>query len=452
MTTEHITIAGAGLAGALLGVFLARRGHEVELFERRPDMRQHNISAGRSINLALADRGIHALQAAGVFDAIEPLMIPMPGRMLHDLSGNLSFQKYGRRDDEINYSISRGELNKVLMTAAEETGRVNIRFNTRCDDYDIKSGLLTMTDESSQEQIKVKTSVVFGCDGASSPIRNALVRQCKFVVSEEPLAHAYKELAIPPGKSGEWRIEKNALHIWPRGGFMLIALPNLDGSFTVTLFLPVTGNPSFNSLESESEVEKFFSEQFPDALAQITDLAKDFFSNPMGMLGTIRCNQWQADGRAALLGDAAHAVVPFHGQGMNCAFEDCLELDRLIEQHGKDWVRILPDFEKARVANANAIADMALENYIEMRDIVRDPRFQLQKQLEFLLEEKFPERFIPRYSMVMFHQEIPYTEAKNRGKIQKAILQQLTESATTLDKIDLTLAERLVNEKLDLLR
>ena len=249
MTTEHITIAGAGLAGALLGVFLARRGHEVELFERRPDMRQHNVSAGRSINLALADRGIHALQAAGVFDAIEPLMIPMPGRMLHDLSGNLSFQKYGRRDDEINYSISRGELNKVLMTAAEETGRVNIRFNTRCDDYDIKSGLLTMTDESSQEQIKVKTTVVFGCDGASSPIRNALVRQCKFVVSEEPLAHAYKELAIPPGKSGEWRIEKNALHIWPRGGFMLIALPNLDGSFTVTLFLPVTGNPSFNSLD-----------------------------------------------------------------------------------------------------------------------------------------------------------------------------------------------------------
>ncbi len=446
---DRVTILGAGLAGSLLAVFLARRGLGVEVLEKRADMRHEEIAGGRSINLALADRGIHALRAAGVMDRVEPLLTPMPGRMLHDQEGTLSFQKYGRRPEEINYSVSRADLNRVLMDAAEATECVSFRFGTAGEDLDLETGEVVLTDETSGESRRHPTRVVFAADGAGSPIRKALVRDCGVNASVEPLPHAYKELVIPAAADGTYRIEREALHIWPRGGYMLIALPNLDGSFTVTLFLAAEGDPSFASLTGEAQVRELFEEQFPDAMALIPDLMRDFFANPTGQLGTVRCDRWTDGAKAVLLGDAAHAVVPFHGQGMNCAFEDCVALDRLIGAQGEDWPVVFAAYESERKANADAIADMALENYVEMRDTVRDPIFHVRKTLEFLLEQRHPDRFIPRYSMVMFHEEIPYAEAKRRGEIQRKILEELTADETRADEVPLAAADALVRERLE---
>lgn len=444
MTDQHLAISGAGLAGSLLAIMLARRGFTVTIYEKRGDMRKQDISAGRSINLALAARGIKALEHAGVMERVRPLMLPMPGRMLHDRNGSLKFQPYSRNPDEINYSVSRGELNKVLMDAAEETGNVTIHFNHAVEDVDFSNREVHILNETAGERFVERIFPLIAADGAGSPVRKAMASKLGINNNEEMLDHAYKELNIPADANGNFRIDSEALHIWPRGGFMLIALPNLDGSFTVTLFMANEGENSFSSINDGQALLAFFREQFPDALELMPDLEKDFFNNPTGALGTVRCEPWHHEGDVCLVGDAAHAIVPFHGQGMNCAFEDCVELDELLNHHGDDWHQVFSDYTTARKPDGDAIAAMALENYTEMRDAVRDPAFHLRKQLEFALEGKFPGRFIPRYSMVMFHPEVSYAETLERGRKQQDILATLTEDCDTIDEVDFGKAEKLI--------
>ncbi|MEA5446368.1 NAD(P)/FAD-dependent oxidoreductase [Gammaproteobacteria bacterium AB-CW1] len=448
MSNEKIMIAGAGLAGSLMAVYLARRGFDVTVFEKRPDMRQETISAGRSINLALANRGIAGLEGAGVMDRVNDLLIPMEGRMLHDEQGGLDFQAYGKRPEEVIYSVSRGELNKRLMDAAEETGRVRFHFNQALESVDFEQRRIHLIDELRGEKQALGCDRLIATDGAGSPTRQAMEAHLGMTVSEELLGHGYKELNIPGTANGDWQMERGALHIWPRGGYMLIALPNLDGSFTVTLFLPHKGEPSFNSLGNAPEkIRSFFESEFSDATKLMPDLLDTYLENPLGKLGTVRSPQWRVNDFALLLGDAAHAIVPFHGQGMNCAFEDCLELDRCLDEFEGDWTQAFAATEARRKPNANAIADMALENYVEMRDSVRDPKFKLQRELGWKLEERHPNRFIPRYSMVMFH-HLPYAEAQSRGRIQQTILNELTADTDSLEGVDMKHADELVRERL----
>ena len=441
-----ITLVGAGPVGSLMSIFLARRGYSVTIYERRPDPRVHGISAGRSINLALANRGIDALEKAGLMAEVEKLLIPMRGRMIHDGMGDTQLQPYGNKPHEVIWSASRGALNGLLMTAAERAG-VTIRFDRRCDRVDLAARRLTLIDDATGTALEKPFEVLIGADGSGSAVRAAIARATGGMVSEDRLGHGYKELTIAPGADGSFRMEPNALHIWPRGGFMLIALPNLDGSFTATLFLPNEGGVSFAALKEPADVEAFFARSFADAVPLIDDLTGTFFANPTGALATIRCLPWRDAGRALVMGDAAHAIVPFHGQGMNAGFEDCVALDGRIEAVGGDWAAVFTAFETARKENAEAIADMALENYVEMRDSVRDPGFVLRRTLAWKLEEQYPDRFIPRYSMVMFHR-LPYAEAYRRGRIQADILKELTREATAIDQVDFARAARLVEERL----
>jgi kynurenine 3-monooxygenase len=447
MRPTAVTIIGAGPAGSLLGIFLARRGFAPTLYERRPDMRRTDISAGRSINLALANRGIHALNRAGMLDAVRSLMIPMRGRMLHDLDGATSLQPYGKDETEVIYSISRGELNKRLMTEFERISGAAIRFRQNCRGADLARGAVTILDEDEESTHELTAAPVIAADGASSAVRASMVRAGVSQASEDVLSHQYKELSIAPGPGGRHQLDANALHIWPRGGFMLIALPNTDGSFTATLFLPADGPESFAALDSPQRVREFFARHFPDAVASIPDLEKDFFEHPTGSMVTVRATPWHVGGQFLLIGDAAHAVVPFHGQGMNCAFEDCVVLDELLDRCS-DWQSAFERFELARKENANAIATMALENYVEMRDTVRHPKFQLQKALSLELERRFPRHFIPRYSMVMFHHEIPYATALGRGRLQQELLDLLCEGIDSIDQVNWVKAARLVPSRL----
>lgn len=439
-----ITIIGAGPVGALMSITLARRGFDVTVYERRPDMRRVAIPAGRSINLALANRGINALENVGLMDEVNLHLIPMRGRMIHHQAGELDLQPYGNKPDEVIYSVSRGELNKTLMNAAEAEG-VTIHFNRRCESLDIAAGKLALVDEIGGERFAPPYGVIVGADGGGSVVREAIINATGGEVREDVLGHGYKEFSIPPGPDGGFKMDKNTLHIWPRGGFMLIALPNPDGSFTATLFLPNEGEDSFATLRTGDDVETFFNRHFADAVPLVANLTDGFFENATGMLGTIRCSPWRHRGDAVVMGDAAHAIVPFHGQGMNAGFEDCVALDLCIERYGDNWNQVFAEFEANRKPDADAIADMALENYIEMRDTVRDPKFLLRKELAWKLEELYPDTFIPRYSMVMFHL-LPYAEAYRRGKIQAAILDELTESAASVDDVDFGQAEILMEK------
>ncbi|HSD73631.1 MAG TPA: NAD(P)/FAD-dependent oxidoreductase [Steroidobacteraceae bacterium] len=447
MRPTAVTVIGAGPAGSLLGCFLARRGFAPTLHERRPDMRRAHIAAGRSINLALADRGIHALRRAGVLDAVRPLMIPMRGRLLHDLNGAISLQPYGKDASEVIHSVSRGELNKLLMSEFERASGTAIRFNRNCRGMDLGRGVLTIRDEESGTTQELADTPVIAADGASSALRDSMVAAGLATATEDLLSHRYKELSIAAGAAGRHQIDSHALHIWPRGGFMLIALPNTDGSFTATLFLPATGPESFATLDSPRSVTDFFARHFPDVLPLIPDLEEDFFSHPTGTMVTVRCAPWRVGGDLLLIGDAAHGIVPFHGQGMNCAFEDCARLDELLDRH-EQWDGLFAEFERDRKPNADAIAAMALENYIEMRDTVRHPKFQLQKALSLELERRFPRRFIPRYSMVMFHHEIPYATALARGRVQQELLDELSAGTDRVEQIDWERAARLVRASL----
>ncbi len=451
MGERHITLVGAGPAGSLLAIYLARRGHRVTVYESRPDLRRVEVPAGRSINLALANRGIAALSAVGLMDNVQKLLIPMRGRMLHDEAGRLTLQPYGQRPHELIYSVSRLLLTALLLDAAEATGRVEIRFETRCKGIDLGKARLSLDDDRPGSREDVPFEVVIGCDGVNSAVREAILKCASGVCREDRLAHGYKELSILPAEDGGFRMEPNALHIWPRGDYMLIALPNLDGGFTVTLFLPHEGAESFAALCDETRLLAFFQARFPDALALMPHLGEEFFQNPTGQLGTLRAWPWHVGDRALILGDAAHAIVPFHGQGMNCAFEDCNALDACLARQPENWSQVFAEFAALRKPDAEAIADLSLENYLEMRSTVRDPGYQLKKALAFRLEDRHPERFIPRYSMVMFHR-LPYAEVQRRGLIQDRILEALTAGVRELEDVDYAYADRLIHERLDEIR
>jgi kynurenine 3-monooxygenase len=436
-----IDLLGAGLCGSLLSILLARRGHGVTLWERQADPRRQSRAQGRSINLALAARGIRALRHAGVFESVEPLLVPMRGRMIHHPDGGTELQPYGQRSDEQIYSVSRANLNRLLLERAEGGYGVDIRFGWEASAFDIDSATLSLRQQGTGKTHSVTAAPLIAADGAGSIVRRSVGNNSRIAPDEALLPHGYKELSLPADSNGNFQLAPDALHIWPRGGYMLIALPNPGGDFTLTLFLPNAGEPSFETLSDADAVERFFTEQFADIRPLLPSLTDEFATNPVGLLGTVRCAHWHEAGKVLLIGDAAHAIVPFHGQGMNLAFEDCVVLDSLMDRQD-NWGHVFQQFESQQLANANAIADMALDNYIEMRDRVRDPGFVLRKALAFELERRLPGRFIPRYSMVMFHDEIPYAIAQQHGALQDELLRELTAGTETLDDIDLNAAER----------
>jgi len=443
---DKITLIGAGLNGPLLAILLARRGFAVEIFERRPDMRRVRMSAGRSINLAVSTRGIYALQQAGLWEGMRNIIIPMRGRMMHSIAGELTFQPYGKNEAEVINSISRAELNIALMNAAEEHG-ATIHFNQRCTGYDLKSGAIRVRNEGTGEETTREAEVVIGCDGSASAIRGEMLRLSRFNFSQQYLDYGYKELTIPAGSHGEHVLETHALHIWPRGNHMLIALPNIDGTFACILFLPFEGTDSFAGLTTQVQVIQFFESRFPDAVPLMPQLANNYLANPTGAMVTIKCSPWHVEGRALLLGDAVHAIVPFFGQGLNCGFEDCTCLLDLLDRHGADWARVFREFENERKVNTDAIADMAIENFTEMRDRVADARFLFRKKVELALEAKYPGFFVPKYAMVTFHR-IPYSVALARGKVQELMLAELSESINRIEDIDWGKADRLIRRDL----
>jgi kynurenine 3-monooxygenase len=397
--------------------------------------------------MAMSTRGIHALKQVGLDEEIMAMAIPMAGRTIHLVEGDLGFQPYGQKEEEVIYSVSRVELNKALITAAEKYEGVRFHFNERCTGVALRTGVVYVRDERTDHTRSIPLQQLIGTDGSASAVRTALLSAGRFDISQQYLDHGYKELTIPPGPGGTFMLAPNTLHIWPRGLYMLIALPNPDGSFTCTLFFPHEGEYSFSSLSTPEKVLDFFSHQFSDAVPLIPNLAEAFFANPTGNLVTVKCFPWHYQNSILLMGDAAHAIVPFFGQGMNCGFEDCTLLDECIEQHGPDWERIFEEFGKLRKENVDAIADMALTNYIEMRDRVTDPAFLLQAQAGLLLEQRYPDLFIPKYSMVSFHR-LPYAEALRRADIQESILQQLCASITSVEEIDWPSADRLIKERL----
>ena len=443
---EKITLIGAGLNGPLLALGLVKRGFDVEIYERRPDMRRVKVSAGRSINLALSTRGIHALTEAGLWQGMQPIIIPMKGRMMHSADSKLTFQAYGKDESEVINSISRAELNMALLNAAEAQG-VKIHFERRCTGIRFKNRRLNLRDEMSGQESNVEYQVVIGCDGSASAIRGEMLRLNRFNFSQEYLNYGYKELTIPAGPGGKHVLEVNALHIWPRGTYMLIALPNIDGTFACILFLPFEGADSFERLTTKADVQEFFQVRFPDVVPLMPDLAEHFFANPTGAMVTIKCSPWHVEGHALLLGDAAHAIVPFFGQGINCGFEDCTILLELTDRHGADWEKVFREFEEARKVNTDAIADMAIDNFVEMRDRVGDRRFLLQKQVELALEAKYPRQFVPKYAMVTFHR-IPYSTAFQRGQVQERILAELCRGIEGVGDLNWTRADALIRSEL----
>lgn len=443
-----INIVGAGLAGAMLAIVLARRGRRVEVFERRADPRLHDPDRGRSINLALAARGLRGLEIAGATARVAPLLIPMSGRLVHDHGGGERLLPYGQRDDEIIYSVSRAALGRVLVEIAAETPGVALHFGENCIGVDVARDGLLFGDETRVRR-RVPLVPTIAADGASSAVRAALAAAGAIAVREEMLAHDYRELTIPADLASG--LHRHALHIWPRGSFMLIALPNTDGTFTATLFLAREGSPSFAELVDAAAIRAFFAREFPGAVPLLPNVVQQFRAYPQGRLGTVYTEPWQLGGRVLLIGDAAHAIVPFHGQGMNCAFEDVVVLDALLDRH-TEAAELFAAFTSARRADTDAIAQMALENYLEMRDTVLDPGFQRRRALAAALERAFPDRFIPRYSMVMFHPDIAYAEALRRGAIQDEILAQLDRAHPGADPEQLAMlpaARALIETRLD---
>jgi kynurenine 3-monooxygenase len=443
---ETITLIGAGLNGPLLALGLVKRGFKVEIYERRPDLRRVRTSAGRSINLALSTRGIYALSRAGLWNDLRRIAIPMKGRMMHSAASDLTFQPYGKDDAEVIYSISRAELNIALLNAAEVHG-VKINFERRCTGVDLKTASLSLHDEQTGEDKRLDASVVIGCDGSASAIRGEMLRMSRFNFSQQYLSYGYKELTIPAAQDGKHVLEMNALHIWPRGNYMLIALPNVDGTFACILFLPFDGPESFAWLPGPAEVRAFFQSRFPDAASLMPELADNFFANPTGAMLTVKCSPWHVDGRVLLLGDAAHAIVPFFGQGINCGFEDCTCFLDLLDRHGAVWPRVFEEFEQTRKVNTDAIADLAVENFVEMRDRVADPKFLFRKKVELALEAKYPNLFVPKYAMVTFHRT-PYATALQRGAAQDRMLTELCNGIERIEDLDWSRADALIRSEL----
>lgn len=430
---DNIIIIGAGLCGSLLALRLAQRGHKITLYESRPDLRKVDISAGRSINLALSDRGFKALRMVGLEEKAREICIPMFGRLMHDTQGNTFVSNYSGRENEYINSISRGDLNALLLNEAEKHENVSIYFNVKCTKVDIENTTAYFENYETKEQFSINATVIFGADGAGSILRKSYYLENKFLFSfsQNFLTHGYKELEIPPDANGKHQISKDYLHIWPRGEYMLIALPNLDGSFTVTLFLGhEEGEYNFKQLATEEKIKDFFQKQFPDALALIPNIAAEFANNPTGPLGTVKCSPWYYKNKTLVIGDASHAIVPFYGQGMNASFEDVTVLDSVLNEYEEnDWEAIFKKYQSIRKADADAIGDLAIENYYEMRDHVANPIFKEKRKLEMELEKNFPTEYFSKYSMVTFNEEIGYEEARKKGNAQdKALLNMIADN------------------------
>ncbi|RZJ69915.1 NAD(P)/FAD-dependent oxidoreductase [Flavobacterium sp.] len=415
-----IAVVGSGLVGSLLAIYLKKSGHTVHVFDRSPDIRSIQFS-GRSINLAMSTRGWKAVDAVGIGEEIRSIAIPMDKRAIH-VSDKLNFQQYGKEGESI-YSISRGTLNRKMIDLAEAAG-VEFFFEQRIWDVTLATSTLHIGETERGEWTDLKYDMIFGADGAFSRIRHRMQRQSMFNYSQEFLNTGYKELNIPANADGTHKLDKNSFHIWPRGEYMLIALPNLDGSFTCTLFMPFEGKNSFASLTDRKLVEDFFAKNFPDSIDVIPKLAEDFFKNPTSTLVTMKCFPWTFEDKVALIGDACHAIVPFYGQGMNAGFEDITILNEMIEKHGDDWVAIFKQYEQLRKPNADAIAELSYRNFMEMSSSVADEKFLLQKKIEKRFSEKYPEKWTPLYSRVTFSDR-PYSEALAEGERQKAIMDQV---------------------------
>lgn len=420
---SNVIICGAGLCGTLLALQMANRGHHVTLIEKRGDLRIEKMDAGRSINLALSDRGLAALDLAGLRQEALGISIPMKGRRVHPKgSSETNLMPYSGRESEFIQSISRPGLNALLLDKAGKQDRISLHFHTDVVHVDPLEGAVDCLNSQTNKRFQLTGDVIFGTDGAGSKVRETISEYAdnNFSVEQQFMDHGYKELEIPPGEHGIWQIDKNALHIWPRQNYMLIALPNLDGSFTVTLFLPINGSPGFNQLQTAEAVDEFFSAEFPDVKNLMPELSKDFALHPTGLLGSVRCAPWSV-GKALLMGDAAHAMVPFYGQGMNCAMEDVLHFDQALTQSGENWKEAFALYEKTRRMNTDAITQLAVENYFEMRDHVDNPDFITKRKIEMALEASFPD-YASKYNLVTFCEDVPYSEAMRKGKLQDAWL------------------------------
>ena len=428
---QNILIIGAGLCGSLLALRLGQRGYRVSVYEMRPDLRKVDISAGRSINLAFSDRGNKAMKLVGIEDKVKALCIPMNGRMVHDKEGHTFLSNYSGRDHEYINSVSRGGLNALLLDEAEKHKNVSIYFNKKCKSVDFKKTTALFKDYETKSEFIEDADVIIATDGAGSAMRESyyLGKSFLFSFSQDYLTHGYKELSILPTETGDYKTYKNALHIWPRGTFMLIALPNLDGSFTVTLFLSYDeGEYNFNNLTTSEIVSEFFQKEFPDALELMPNLIEDFFNNPTAPLGTVKCSPWHYKGNTLLMGDSAHAIVPFYGQGMNASFEDVVEFDAVLDQNLESWEAVFKAYEETRKKDTDAIADLAIDNFHEMKDHVANPIFQKKRKLEMALEQNFPDEYSSKYSLVTFNEDIGYHEAMTRGRAQdKAILNMIAD-------------------------
>ncbi len=443
---KPIHLVGGGLVGSLLSIYFARRGFDVEIFERRPDMRKNHMAAGRSINLAISTRGLSSLEQVGLKEKVMKICLPMHGRAVHGLDGKVNFQAYGAESQCI-YSVSRGELNKILMNEAEEKYGVRIHFNHQLTRMDLDQRKAHFS--ALEKNIEIEAQHFIGTDGSSSPIRSSILEKTQAKHSSDYLSYAYKELIIPARTNGQAQMTTDALHIWPRKNFMLIALPNLDQSFTATLFLSEKGQISFENLKTEEQLTKFFKEYFADAYEMLPQLKNEFFENPTGRMVTIKTDSWSFEDKALILGDAAHAIVPFFGQGMNCGFEDCRVLDQVLQKQGPElnWQNIFDEFFKVRKLNADAIADLAQENFIEMRDKVSDQQFLFHKAVERILMKNFSQNYLSRYQMVSFS-NIPYQLAKSIGSIEDEILKELCQNIDQPENVDLKHAELLIDQKL----
>ncbi|QNK77502.1 FAD-dependent monooxygenase [Winogradskyella sp. PAMC22761] len=434
---QNILIIGAGLCGSLLALRLGQRGYNVTVYEMRPDLRTTDISAGRSINLAFSDRGNKAMKLVGLEDKVKELCIPMNGRMIHDKESNTFLSNYSGRDHQYINSISRGELNALLLTEAEKHENVKIHFNKKCKSVDFENTAALFQDYNSKDEFAEDADIIIATDGAGSALRKSyyLGKKFLFSFSQDYLTHGYKELSILPTENGDYKTYKNALHIWPRSSFMLIALPNLDGSFTVTLFLSYAeGEYNFNNLTTPELVTEFFQKEFPDALEIMPNLVDDFFENPTAALGTVKCSPWHYKGNTLLMGDSAHAIVPFYGQGMNASFEDVVEFDKVLDQNLENWEATFTAYEKNRKKDTDAIADLAIDNFHEMKGHVSNPIFQEKRKIEMALEKEFPTAYNSKYSLVTFKETVGYREAMLRGRAQdKAILNMLTDGIISVE-------------------
>lgn len=421
---KRITIIGSGLVGSLTAIYLSKRGYKVDVYEKRPDLRKNNISAGKSINLVISYRGWNALEHIGIRKEIESITVPVYGRMTHDQQGNTNYIQYSVKNEPI-YSVSRGGLNGKLMTLAEQNPNVKIHFNQECVDVNLDEATAVFSDYETKRTTTVKSDLILATDGAFSVIRQKMLHLNRFNYQQEYITEGYKEITFPANEDGSPRMRKDALHIWPRKNFMLMGLANQDGGFTGTLFFPFEGEPwSFEKIKNENDLNRFFTEVFPDAIPLIPNLKDQYFNNPTSSLVIIRCSPWNYKDKVALMGDAAHAIIPFYGEGMNCGFEDCFVFDQLIEKYNGDFTKVLPEYAKARKPNGDAIAELSLRNFIEMRDLVADPEFLLRKKIEGWFQGKHPDKWLPLYSQVKFS-NTPYAEALASGKRHDEIMKKV---------------------------